>query len=266
VHALYFACSRHFGMLLDSVRSLERLGSPLVGDVYVCSDRGDPLQPRQIAELRAQTRLTVVDLGRSGFKLSGYSPKTVLSELRAFVRVGDRIRDADIVAKLDCDILFYSDRIFGTALEADCAMAGHAVTTVEGGMSTGKYWTQGGCYFLTRAAIRELPRLRIRRAIEVACLMTGLPFASCAEDAVIMMLARKLGEVKFFDFMTQHCFPHSFEEIARKLDHDWTRRSLFHATGCRDYWQRTAEYLSTKCEQYYPDSPPQPSENANENG
>ena len=195
IHLMYVTHEGDFELFMGSLLSLERLNSPLVGEVYVLEDSGKPLSARSKETLHRNSAVRPRFI-RSRFPLASRGPALVSSELIAFAQIAADRGDYEYIAKTDSDTLFVSDEAFSTVLDSDADLLGHKVV----------YWkpfvyVQGGCYFLRCGVIPQMFSLPLRPVLRSVSHATWtLTTSQVPEDGTINeLVVRCQGRVLFLD-------------------------------------------------------------------
>ena len=197
VHLVYFSCGAHTAYLELSLRSLARLHSPRLGRVYVGEDPEDPIRPADRQRLEALG--LSLEFDRWG-KVTGYGETTVRSQLAAFGAVAAGAAAGDWIGKVDSDVLFIDDAIFGGLAHDAADLVGHRER--YGTMT----YAQGGCYFVRAGSVARLG-LASLEAATVRAVMSDLlvrfhqeapalgrsRMSECPEDAATDALVRRQG-------------------------------------------------------------------------
>ena len=221
VHLIYFSCRQHFEYLQASLRSMERLGSPWVGKVFVFMDCDHPLTEAQVGTLEQEvTRPLAITQTKHAMAWGG--PYVIANERIAFDQVAKQVGPDDYIAKVDSDLIFLSDRTLAEVIETGADMLG------QPNLNGCFRYTQGGCYFLKASFVPGLVAQPPEGEIESVARRLGHERANCPEDAVIYSLARRRGgRIRFRSFYLP------LYKLGRISEADRERFSVVHFEGCR---------------------------------
>jgi len=148
IHFICFSCRKHFKYLFASLKSLEKLNSKSIGNIYLSIDKKDFLTKKEINKiLDLNLKITI----QANKRITGMGIKSLLNELDIFEKISKNISPNDFVAKIDSDILFISDNIFKKVLKSNGILIGQKEE--RHGLFI---YTQGGCYFLKNKIIESI--------------------------------------------------------------------------------------------------------------
>lgn len=203
IHPIYFSCGEHFPYLYDSLKSLERLNSKLIGNVYLYIDREDLLSKVQIDKLIKDVRLNIF-VNRTKYKMVHKGVDLIINELTAFKEVSVQIGRDNYIAKVDSDVLFISDKILKDVISSDSSLIGQKYQKLR--IYPPFIYTQGGCYFIKNSLIPKLTDYPIYSVVltvieKMSRKDEKFDFKNIPEDAVIFNLINKnTNDIKFINF------------------------------------------------------------------
>ena len=119
-------------------------------------DKADPFTAAQCELLRSESRYPL------SFQQTVYpwkGPPMLLNVIHAFRKLAERMGTEDFLLKFDSDVIFLSDAIFQFVANGEAGAIGTAVCEVH--PSIPNDYMQGGCYFITGAALRVIVSSRI---------------------------------------------------------------------------------------------------------
>lgn len=188
----------HFDYLYVSLKSLIRLRSKFIGNIYLYIDKEDFLNEKQLSILNSLNFNFKVRkcTGLKGYTfINGWVEQALITELQVFKEVSSEIGPQSYIAKADSDIFFISDEIFFQVLKSNCLMVGQ----MEG------YWEpflfcQGGLYFIKSSLAFQLKdSFNENTCFEVLREMNNetakrknMSWSTLPEDAAVTFLARSL--------------------------------------------------------------------------
>lgn len=197
IHPIYFSSSKHFKYMILSLKSLLKLKSDFVGNIYLYIDEDDYLNEKQINILKKIDESFII---RKTNNITGLGKKYILSELRAFEEVSREIGSDDYVAKTDSDVIFLNDNIFRQTLESDMVLIGYKERFYD------KFvYTQGGLYFIKANFISKIINYNHQKIIEHVLSLMNIDLSKtyeCPEDVFFYFLIKKhTNKILFLPFM-----------------------------------------------------------------
>jgi hypothetical protein len=219
IYLVYFSCKKHFKYLFTSLKSLEKINSKYIGNVYLYIDKRDYLSEDNISQLKTLS-LTII-LRKTKHRMSWGGPNLILNELTAFKEVSQQINQNDYIAKVDSDILFISDNIFKKVTKSKFSLVGdefiHPYISYK--------YIIGGCYFLKNSLIPQITNYPLFEVILEVLKKTG-GYINFAEDAAVFnLIKRNTSNVKFENFYLPSSRINNLNKITKK---DKERYSVIH--------------------------------------
>lgn len=177
IHLIYFSCARDFGLLTLSLKSLRSLALDNLGSVYIVVDSKSPFSTDQEAHLkRGMQKVEFLHLG----PIDWASLDTLRTELKAFGIAASAAQPRDFLAKVDSDVLFFSNR---KLLEISLCRSDF----IGDGHYSRYQYAQGGIYFIRRDLARKLATSVTDHELHAKVRMVHTQ----AEDQVITALVRE---------------------------------------------------------------------------
>jgi hypothetical protein len=233
-----FTCARHFEILRIALRSLS-IWVPSVKEINIYMDKADPFTATQCELLKSESRYPL-NCQQTAYPWTG--ARVFLNKLYAFRKLAGRIRTGDVLLKFDSDVIFLSDTIFQFVASGEADAIGTAVCEVH--PSIPDDYMQGGCYFITGAALRVIVSSRITAT--ALALPWGPP--QNYDDQFISDLLRRCGikilHNKFLHYDSVLAKPELDEtELEARLRAIPATASVLHFEGDKSNMGRAAERL-----------------------
>lgn len=176
IHFVYFSCARDIELLRLSLKSLIELQTKQLGTVFVVGDSKGPFSLEQQSELKGIVpNLQFLELGQ----IDWASIHTLKTEFQAFAIAASQAQPIDFIAKVDSDILFFSNIKLEEVGVCTADFVG------DGHYSNYEY-AQGGLYLL-RTPLAE----QLQNVTEQELMQTITECQTHAEDQVVSALVRR---------------------------------------------------------------------------
>ena len=149
---VYFTCDPHFEILKRSLISLSRTRAIASGRVYIYQDPDNVLKKSQKDYLVSNYQ--GIEIRMAPYHISGYGKRTINSEIRCLLEVAGECADEDIVAKVDSDVIFISNKFINFIQDHEAAIYGEPVKHF-----LPFEFMQGGAYFIKASYARQLTEI-----------------------------------------------------------------------------------------------------------
>lgn len=208
IHFVYFSCGRDMPLLTLSLKSLMAIKATCIGSIFVVVDSKGPFSlDQEIALKRICPRLQFLSLGQ----IDWASIATLHTELRAFSTAARGVDAIDFIAKVDSDILFFSEKKLNeiSICQYDFVGDGHY---------SDYFYAQGGLYFIRAEKALPLSETVNDDELNYAIKLCG----SVSEDRVMSMLfSRRSYRIWMTRLML---FPNEYEKS--DLRNSWLQREF----------------------------------------
>ena len=207
IHFVYFSCAKDITFLTLSLKSLQLFGGDRIGNIYVVIDSKGPFSAEEQAGLkRIVPNLHFLELGQ----IDWASIQTLKTELQAFGIAANQAQPIDFIAKVDSDILFFSNLKLNeiSVCAADFVGDGH--------YSNYEY-AQGGLYLLRTPLAMQLQKVNEQELVQ-----TIKECQTHAEDQVVSALVRRRTQNIWLTRLM--LFPNEFDKA--DLDGGWVRKEF----------------------------------------
>jgi hypothetical protein len=154
-----FTCGKHFRFVRLALFSLGKC-RPLIKEVSIYMDRGDPLSPAECKILKSECRYPL-NFRVTRYPMSAWGPMVQLSELQAYQEIAEDMGDRDFLVKFDSDVLFLSDEIFRFVANNNAGVVGTPVSKLHDS-ARGEDYMQGGCYFVRSRELKAILGIPVR--------------------------------------------------------------------------------------------------------
>jgi hypothetical protein len=189
-----FTCGKHFKFVRLALFSLARF-TPRVKETYVYMDKGDPLSDKEQRLLQTASPFPII-FRLTRYPMASWGPKIQLSELKAYREIAGRMGPQDYLVKLDSDVLFISDDVFGFVVKSNADAVGTPVSSLHSSEKQEEYM-QGGSYFISARALRAILDISIGKTSQARTKWGEIP-----EDQFFSGLLRRCGiNILYNDFL-----------------------------------------------------------------
>ncbi len=196
ITCLYFSCFNDFEYLFISLKSLEKLKSNFIKNIYLYMDKKAPFSKEQIEKIKKEFTWEIF-LRTTKYNSSSAGVKLIINELSAIRDIIKEINKNDYLAKLDSDVLFISEKIFKEVMRGNNGALGQR---------TDAGFMEGGSCFFSCPVITRIAQRKLYSAIKKVCKMPGCELwdcriNKCPEDRVFFrLLIENCNNIKLLDF------------------------------------------------------------------